>query len=58
MIDHVLACLTGHADNLIEPPAPSPRWNSPWTSSTDSPKLPPKDDIRVNFFRDCATTSD
>ena len=29
MIAHVLASLTGHADNLIDPPVPSRRWTHP-----------------------------
>ena len=37
MIDHVLACLTGHADNLIEPASALPHWNSTWTCTNASP---------------------
>ncbi len=48
MIDHILACLADRAGNRIEPasalpatgsnpPAPSQRWNSPWTSTGASP---------------------
>jgi len=35
VIDEVLACLA--AANLINPPARSQRWNSPWRCTSASP---------------------
>jgi hypothetical protein len=37
MIDHVLACLTGHAGNLIDPASALPALELTWTSTSASP---------------------